>query len=163
MAEPSKGGKRDSSLMAWGPNYLSPLTSKMWWSFNDHGTHKPVLSKIPYFAAPSPKHSLQMCSTWANGILRPSGDIPKMLSEAYPAFASLASTKLSHVLTNVVMAEVAISAYLGISPMDKGVVSTASPNQCVWGSQVFFHFENGFRLVASGMGEIGRPQSPIMG
>jgi len=24
-----------------------------------------------------------MCSTWANGIILPSGDIPKLLNEAY--------------------------------------------------------------------------------
>ena len=50
-----------------------------------------------------------------------------MQSDGYSAFASLASTQLSHVLTKALMAE----------------VWTASPNKCAKGSPVLFLFENG--------------------
>jgi len=50
-------------------------------------------------------------------------------------------------MTEAVMAEVAITVYQGISPVEQGVVSTASPNQmCEWKPSTFPF--NGFQLVA---------------
>jgi len=66
--------------------------------------------------------------------------IPTMLGEAYPTFASLASTNFSKFMAKAIMALVAITAYQGISPVEHGCGIDSKPQpKCGRGSPSLFH------------------------